>query len=364
MGNVAEHLGPEAFAETDAKVRALTGAPRLAMHLARMFQMHGLLAPGAVADVEFVSSTAMMNAVLLGSLCARTLAPEEQAAYDAAPDEDLESYSPAFRMARLVQGLSAASDQTWSLSAGNAWEAVNLACQKYWGRTAIEELEADIAREVGSVALVAELYGGIASLPKEGQGAAELVPKAFAQFHDLRSRLLAFLKESPASFISPAAYATDLAPRLRPLVMSCVPAASTTMRPGFRAMHWLPLRPPRWAFWRPKMMWWSGSYQTRPAADEFCVAEPDLWDRLAVRLAPVGKLLTNGLRHNMRPTAPRSRRRPRPRSSPRPITNLCPGSWTASTVGSITCSIMCSPGCATNCAPRPLPARRSRQNSG
>ena len=308
MGNVAEHLGPEAFAEADARVRALTGAPRLAMHLARLFQTHGLLAPGAVADAEFIGNTAMMNAVLLASLCARTLAPEEQeahdaacarAAHDAAGDEELQPYFPAVRMARLVRGLSAASDQTWRLSAGNAWDVVNRACHKYWGRTAVEELEADIEREAGSVALVDELYGGVASLPEDEQGAGALVPKAFAQFHDLRERLFAFLKESPASFISPAAYATDLAPRLRPMVMSCMPGASTTVRSGFRAMHWLPLERPFWAFWRPKMMWWSGSYQTRPAADEFCVAEPDLWNRLAVKLAPVGKLLTNGLRHNI-----------------------------------------------------------------
>ena len=70
MGNVAEHLGPEAFAEADARVRALTGAPRLAMHLARLFLAHGLLAPGAVADAGFIGNTAMMNAVLLASLCA------------------------------------------------------------------------------------------------------------------------------------------------------------------------------------------------------------------------------------------------------------------------------------------------------
>jgi hypothetical protein len=299
MANIRVHLGSEAFLRVGNRVAELSGAPHLALRLASLFQLRGLLSAGAVLDEEVLSRTSLVNAVMLASLCARGVAPEEQASHDSAPVQELEAYYPAVRLARLVEGLSNASGQTWKLSPSEAWECVNLFCQKYWGRTVIEEIESNVEQESKSVSLTSGLYSVLDRVPTESRGAASIVTAIFNDLHNIRKRLLEHLRKTPLSFISPDDYATDLALRLRPLVMLCVQAGSTTIRSGFREIHSFDLERPWWAFWRPKIIWWSGCFPATSGADQFCVADPNPWIRLAETLGPVGKLLTNGCRHNI-----------------------------------------------------------------
>ena len=216
MANVRVHLGSEAFVWVGRKVAELSGAAHLALRLANLFAVRGLLPAGALRTRERLSRN--VPSTMPSSL--RVSAPvsnqKNKPTHNSAPARELEPYFPAARLGRLVPGISEISDRAWMLSPFEAWECVNLLCKKGpGGAVSLRKSKMTYSEEnkTGSGLSWIYMVPLIDCQTKVSRGDASLVPRISGDFHRLREGLFEHLKATPLSFISPEDYAMDLSPR-------------------------------------------------------------------------------------------------------------------------------------------------------
>lgn len=156
---------------------------------------------------------APMIPILYGALASRYHGQEQTTS------EFVSSYHPGPRLASIVQHLDAAGSKIAEMSVAEAWEEVNRACKTIFGRSAIEETDADYAKEAELINLYAN---------EEGD---EVATEAYRDYHQLRGRFIELLKSRPEAILDQRGWADTLVNNTHPYVVAAAPAGVTGSPP-------------------------------------------------------------------------------------------------------------------------------------
>ena len=164
------------------------------------------------------------------------------------------------------------------------WNIVNGVCKEIFGRTALEELDADFALEEQTIEELKEQ-------------AESLAVRAYADFHQLRSRLISVLKTYPELILADFEYSAQMSTRLQPLVIVAASAGEFGDPPpdydrllGYREPDTDPddiLQ--RW--------WWAALSKKWPESDQedvICLSDRRAWIDVIADEAPFAKLVMDG----------------------------------------------------------------------
>lgn len=219
-----------------------------------------------------VTDFTLMSAILLGSLAVRRWGQSQTV------DGERHSGWAWTRLNGLLRVLRGQGRKP--VAPADAWETVNAAAKKLWGRTVLEELRADYAHEAAGIAQVS------AGVPR----------RVWVAFHETRGQLLALLESAPELFIAPEPYAFELLPRLRPLTVLAVPHGQLDTPPagydrviGYR--HPTPHPEGEW--------WWAAVHEVKPEPSAFALADREASVEVVEFWAPTAKLLMAGRAHHL-----------------------------------------------------------------
>jgi hypothetical protein len=203
----------------------------------------------------------------------------------------ISSYLPAGRFASLIPDLQEHEPNFCDASTLEAWEIVNRACKRLFGRTVIEEIDADYECEARNVDLYERSFGD------------SHFAKAYTDLHRLRGRLIGELKQEPELFLNQAAWSDRMVNRTKPAIVVAAPSGEIGAPPpdyGQISAYRHPdtdyekLPEARW--------WWAIMNKAWPSAeadpDAICVGDLESWHYIAAEYAPLAKLLYAG--HKMR----------------------------------------------------------------
>ncbi len=166
------------------------------------------------------------------------------------------------------------------------WNIVDQAAEALWGRSIMEELEADFAYE-----------GDMLETMKISDHIPEGVTEVFGDYHALRGSIIELFRKNPAAVLDPLIFASTLLPQLRPLVVVTypwgivgAPAGDTWSVYGYRDPQ-SKLKAGRW--------YWSTMDPRWPAAGSsgLGMKAPQAWLKLTTEAAPIAKVLLNGNRY-------------------------------------------------------------------
>jgi hypothetical protein len=202
------------------------------------------------------------------------------------------SYLPAGRLVGLVAHLDERKSAIADMSTVEAWDEVNAACKTLFGRTAIEEIDADFACEAELIARY------------EAAGTDETVTAAYADFHALRGRFIALLKADPAAVLDQARWADDLVNVTRPFVVAAAPAGVIGEPPeGFERLCGYSEENTDFED-LPDFRWWWTAIRTEKEDDGaeaqtpavYRLSDQKTWSHIAADYAPMAKLMLDGNR--------------------------------------------------------------------
>jgi hypothetical protein len=198
------------------------------------------------------------------------------------------SYLPAERLVSIVAYLDECKSKIASMGTLEAWAEVNQACKAIFGRTVIEEIEADYEKERDLIAHYrnAELD--------------DFAVSAYEDFHSLRGRLISLLKEDPEVILDQASWSDRLVNKTRPFVVAAAPAGVIGLPPdGF--MRLAGYAEPSTDFDQsPDFRWWWTAMRVEPDSDGkeeiFRLSDQSCWCEIASDFAPLSKLMIDGNR--------------------------------------------------------------------
>jgi hypothetical protein len=194
---------------------------------------------------------------------------------------------PKARLASLGIGLQDVAKRFAGLSAVDCWDVVQHLCRDLFGRTVVQEMEADYEHEQR---LVERLRS------EDGDGP---VLAAYEDFHVLRGKFMAVLRDDPGLIIDQARWADEMTGRLQPQVIVAATAGELGDPPsgyervlGYDDPHVTQdIAEKRW--------WWAATPLAWPEYDNptmFNLKARDAWLAITSSLAPVAKLLIDGRR--------------------------------------------------------------------
>jgi hypothetical protein len=219
--------------------------------------------------------TRFLFALLTGSLMCRR-------ANSVAVNSDLQvaRHSPSGRLLALLEHFKAQGDDGRVARPLDAWKRVEAACQKLWGATPTQEMEADVEFEVRFLVQV----------KTRAQTRPEVVA-AFEDFHALRVRLLERLKSQPDSLVEPHVYFKRTRFEVVPMQVLCFRSpwgdADTDSDTLFVGEHFL--GEPGVIALIPRA--------ANTSSAPFRLQSPEAWIYLMREVAPICRLLTAGRRH-------------------------------------------------------------------
>jgi len=198
------------------------------------------------------------------------------------------SYHPAERLGSLIAHFNEHKTSLAGMKTAEAWDAVNAACKTVFGRTALEEIDADYHME-------GELIATYKSM-----GSDEFAVSAYEDFHALRGRFIQVLKDDPELILDQAQWADKFVNKTRPFVVAAAPAGVIGTPPdGFERLSGGAEEGVDFAKVPEFQWWWTAlrAEKDEPEDDDvFRLADRRAWSRIAVDFAPFSKLMIDGNR--------------------------------------------------------------------
>ncbi len=204
----------------------------------------------------------------------------------------ISSYLPAGRFASLITDLQEHEPNFGDATTLEAWDIVNRACKRLFGRTVVEEIDADYECEARQVDLYNRTFDDESHFVK-----------AYADLHRLRGRLIGLLKQEPELFLDQAVWSDRMVNRTKPAIVVAAPGGEIGAPPsdhgqisgyGHPDTNFDKLPEVRW--------WWATMNKKWPSAEAdsqaICVGDLESWHYIAAEYAPFAKLMYAG--HKMR----------------------------------------------------------------
>jgi len=222
---------------------------------------------------------AFLGALLIAGLASRRWGQEQSHTADG-----LGSGYCAQRLKGLFETLKKMSVEPFQ-DPSKSWEQVNEAARLTFGRTVVEEMREDYAREE-------KWLGQVLALP----GLSENVSLVCKDYHVLRGRLLKLFEEGPLFFTDPLHYSFGLVSNLKPITIMSAPGGVLGKAPkgwdmvsGYQEAGSSSAE----GFW-----WWS-STPSEPEREEQTLAltQWKAWIEIIEWRAPIAKLLMKGRAH-------------------------------------------------------------------
>jgi hypothetical protein len=227
-----------------------------------------------------VVNSALAGALFVTALCGRF--------YGVGSQPEREFISPWPRLARLLEELGP-KPGWFHMSDEEAWALVDAAARRLWGRGAIEEIAADIDASEAKFASAKWV-------------ADDSLSKAFADFIDLRRRLLAAIQTAGPASLLPRAFPSQWVDRLLPWHIVATPSGDSARDEGQGQVAFgINLKlPPELAGVYPSQTVW-GRIQTAPPngvpRPDFGLREHAAWLEMLQTNGPAAHLMLNGRRH-------------------------------------------------------------------
>jgi hypothetical protein len=247
-----------------------------------IMQESGLMDANLVHEGEFLVKDEPLLPLLYAALAGRYHGQKQTRS------ETISSYHPGERLASLVFHLGDAASEFAQLSTIDAWQRVNAACSTIFGRSALEEINADYDQEAG----VIERY--------RQSGVDDTVLKAYEDYHELRGRFIRILQDDPEQILDQAKWSDEMVNRTHAFVMAAAPAGMIGTPPtGFSRLSGYAHADTDYEA-LPDARWWWTAMRDEGELDE---AKPLLrlrdqatWCQIAADYAPMAKLLIDGNR--------------------------------------------------------------------
>ncbi|MBY3224767.1 hypothetical protein RWK44_27225 [Rhizobium sp. 25PS6] len=192
----------------------------------------------------------------------------------------------AERLASLVLKLREDAANFTKLSTVEAWERVNDAASAIFGRSVIQEIEADFEHE----ARLIEQF--------EETGNDDLVVAAYRDFHRLRGEFIQILKDEPEEILSQDRWADSLVNRTQPFVVAAAPAGATGVVPeGFLRLSAYQHPETDYNSFPDARWWWTAMRERTDSEGELLrLHDQKSWVNIASDYAPMAKLMFDGNR--------------------------------------------------------------------
>jgi len=207
---------------------------------------------------------------------------QEQAA-----SPSVSSYLPKMRLASLAIAMRGAPGRFKGLSAIDCWDSLQGTCREVFGRTIVEEMQADFEQEERLL----EQLRAKQTMP--------IVLDAYEDFHALRGRLMAILRDSPALIVDQAAWSDTMVARTQPMLVVAATAGELGEPPPDYDKVLAYSDPYVEEDAPEKQWWWAASPRFWPETtnpDALCLKARAAWLEIASSLAPAAKLLIDGRR--------------------------------------------------------------------
>ena len=219
-----------------------------------------------------------VGALLYGTLMIRRWG-QEQTIVDGG-----HSGSAVARLDPLLRELREAGTLHAAESSAEAWQAVDEACGRVFGRTAQEELQHDLDHEARFIEAV-----------QDQRGAGDPIVAHLRGCQSARRQLADRFGADPTLLTNPLRYA-ELLTTISPIPIFAYPAGSDMdTRPGWRAL-WRQ-KAELGAFGDIEWCWASAPSDAKTMGERIhVIAEPDAWAVVVEGLVPLAKLLTRGRR--------------------------------------------------------------------
>lgn len=220
--------------------------------------------------------------ILYGALAGRYHGQEQTRS------EATSSYLPAERFYSLMIELRDEAEEFAQLSVLAAWERVNEACSAVFGRTVIEEIDADFDHE----ARLIDRY--------RQSDMDDFVLEAYQDFHELRGKLIAILKDDPAIILDQGQWSDKFVNRTQPFVVAAAPSGIVGTPPdGFTRLSGY-AHPDTNYDDVPDAQWWWTAMRDESALDAesplLRLSNQQTWSHIASDFAPIAKLILDGNR--------------------------------------------------------------------
>jgi hypothetical protein len=197
---------------------------------------------------------------------------------------------PQERLARLIDELGP-SPGRFDMPDEVAWELVDGAARRLWGRTALDEIKADIDAMDTAHSSMSQSW-----LTEEG------LADAWADFVALRRRLLAAVWETGPASLSPRAFPVLWLDRLLPWHIVATPGGATQEDDSAPAVFARSFNQPRGLEQMvPRRVVWGRLHEAPAhcAAAGFAPRDRAAWLQILERHAPRARLMLNGRRHRL-----------------------------------------------------------------
>jgi hypothetical protein len=194
--------------------------------------------------------------------------------------------SPLTRLSHLIEALGPSSGK-FGMPDEAAWELVDKAARRIWGRTAIEEIEADIDRmEDAGASVVSQTW-----TTKSG------LTDAWVDFVLLRRRLLTEVRAAGSASLLPRAFSHLWLDRLLPWHVVAAPAGDSSENGAPVVFGRRFEQPPG----REHLVAWGRLHEApvERAAAGFAPRNRVAWLQMLQQHAPRARLMLNGRRHRL-----------------------------------------------------------------
>jgi hypothetical protein len=195
---------------------------------------------------------------------------------------------PTERLTSLIAHFDEHKIAFADLTSEAAWESVNVACKQLFGRTVLEEIDADYEKERNFITLF------------RNAGTDEFVTSAYEDFHHLRGRLIQVLKDDPQAVLDQAGWADRFVNKSHPFVVAAAPAGVIGRPPvGFKRLSGY--EDENTDFEKaPDFQWWWTAMRVLPASSKeeetYQLSNQDVWSNIIADYAPMSKLMIDGNR--------------------------------------------------------------------
>jgi hypothetical protein len=229
---------------------------------------------------RFSVDVSLFSAMLLAGLSCRVWKQEQTVV-----GEYSSSYLPSMRLAGIFSAFKNHGSEFDDATPTAVWDAVNQIGKELWGRTVIEEIEADYAHE--------EKF--IETFRRVEYDVSEAALACLEDYHRLRGCLISLLRDTPEMFVSIKRFVHELLPFVAPLPILAKPSGFEGDVPegwervlGFRFL--LSDMPGRFEGW------WAVT-PVGERVEPIALTERKHWLTLTSEYAPIAKLLMNGFSH-------------------------------------------------------------------
>ncbi|MCV9967125.1 hypothetical protein OIU34_35420 [Pararhizobium sp. BT-229] len=195
------------------------------------------------------------------------------------------SYLPGDRLASLIIALRPYKQDIVKSGIVRCWEIVNEVCEEIFGRSAIDEMRADISQEGDFINKVADTGG-------EGLALA-----AYRDYHNLRERLFTELCERPENILADLEYTGAFGPKIQPFIVVAASAGEMGTPPTDYERLIGYIEPNKDDADDGNRWWWAAAPKDWPQSnnpDVFCYRERRAWLGIIGDAGPIAKLMMDG----------------------------------------------------------------------